>query len=276
MSLRIFDPSSGGETRSWRASAWSASSRYFVCSAYCTVGRRSRKSADGAVVRAAADRGTPAHRQGRRATPWQSGQRTRASSDWEIMQRTATTSLNSVLEPLGAPLPGIVNRTPPPRRAPAARASAGSSSSRRNRRGDRRGIARLRPAAHSPRRAGPRESTAGRDATIARPAAMYSNSFSGDVNRSEIADAGFGSTRIVALRSSSATRPGSTSPVNVTRSAIPSRSRSALTRARSGSAACPPTMSPRTFGTRRERFEQHVDTFPRIQMPGIGDHRRTA
>ena len=46
MSLRIFDPSSGGDTRSWRASTCSDSSRYFVCSAYWTRGRRSRKSGD--------------------------------------------------------------------------------------------------------------------------------------------------------------------------------------------------------------------------------------
>ena len=47
MSLRIFDPSSGGDTRSCRASAWSASSRYFVCSSNVSCGRRSRKSFDG-------------------------------------------------------------------------------------------------------------------------------------------------------------------------------------------------------------------------------------
>ena len=44
MSLRIFEPSSGGDTRSWRASTCSDSSRYFVCSANAVGGRRSTNS----------------------------------------------------------------------------------------------------------------------------------------------------------------------------------------------------------------------------------------
>ena len=47
MSLRIREPSSGGDTRSCRASACSAWSRYFVRSSNVSCGRRSRKSRDG-------------------------------------------------------------------------------------------------------------------------------------------------------------------------------------------------------------------------------------
>ena len=79
MSLRIFDPSSGGDTRSCRASACSASSRYFVRSSKFSCGRRSRKSFDGPPYCRPHDRqvsadGSPA------SVPWHAGQRTSASS----------------------------------------------------------------------------------------------------------------------------------------------------------------------------------------------------
>ena len=169
MSLRIFDPSSGGETRSWRASAWSASSRYFVCSANCDRAAADRESPATALWYARPQPRQTSASAGPARTPWQSGQRTSASSDCGDHERTATTSSNSVLEPLGAPLPGIVTATPPPRRrasraaerrivqqprespAASAAASPGSTSSaftpsRRTSRIDGRSDATIAPA----------------------------------------------------------------------------------------------------------------------------------
>ena len=87
MSLRIFDPSTGGAIDSCRASACSASSRYFVCSANAArrpqieeaAGRRSNtrpQPAHGSIARrAASDR------------PPQSGHCTTSSSAGEIIAR---------------------------------------------------------------------------------------------------------------------------------------------------------------------------------------------
>ncbi len=86
MSLRIFDPSSGGDTRSCRASAWSASSRYFVCSANCSAGRRSRYSPALRYSRPhATQASTPAASSRRDSGMRHSGHRTRFSSRPEIM-----------------------------------------------------------------------------------------------------------------------------------------------------------------------------------------------
>ena len=54
MSLRIFEPSSGGDTRSWRASVCSASSRYLVCSANSSARPQVEVLARGRAVRASA------------------------------------------------------------------------------------------------------------------------------------------------------------------------------------------------------------------------------
>ena len=101
MSLRILDPSSGGETRSCRASACSASSRYLVCSANSTDGRRSRIVAAPAArycaaAAAAGERAAVA----RRASAWQSGQRTsdeqlRPKSSADATRRSKSASSRS-------------------------------------------------------------------------------------------------------------------------------------------------------------------------------------
>ena len=83
------------------------------------------------------------------------------------------------------------------------------------------------------------------DATIARPAAMYSNSLSGEVKCVEIADAGFGSTRTIgcARQRRHPRRLDQAGERDARR-----RSQfcaSACTRARSGSCAWPPTISAR-------------------------------
>ena len=86
-------------------------------------------------------------------------------------------------------------------------------------------------------------------ATIGRPAAMYSNSFSGDVNAFEIADAGFGSTSTSALPQPRRDLGRRDQPGERDRDAQSSCPRNAFTRARSGSSSCPPTISPSASGS---------------------------
>ena len=107
MSLRIFDPSSGGETRSWRASACSDSSRYFVCSLKCAVrpqveivGRRPRHSArpQASQVNSAGVPGQPAAARRAANQRQQSTARSRGPAADLDQQR---------LEPFGAALPRV-------------------------------------------------------------------------------------------------------------------------------------------------------------------------
>ena len=278
MSLRIFDPSSGGDTRSWRASACSASSRYFVCSANSTRGRRSRKS----PRRGACTRGrTP----GRPARPTRSGELAvagRAAHEREQSggdhrpARPGSSDDSSGVELLGAAAPDVLSdlgSVEPPRDGPA-----GLERGARQSLGERR-IAEQSPDAPPARCASPGSTSSALSsclqdfaqrrqirATIGRPAAMYSNSFSGDVNRVEIADAGFGSASTSRARSSAATSRG--------------RDQSRERHARRQCRAAPPAPSPapgpvpsrarrRSAPARpaaRQRLEQDVDALPGIQV----------
>ena len=150
-----------------------------------------------AVVRAAAAPAAPARPGGPASAPWQSGTAHEREQTVRDHQRSAVTSVEQRFEPLGAAVPGVLRRgvergaRQPARPAPDRRAAAESHPPARRR-------PRARRAAHRRRRAEPRGSTAGPTRRSARPAAMYSNSFSGEVNRVEIADAGFGSASTVA------------------------------------------------------------------------------
>ena len=86
MSLRTFDPSSGGATVSWRASVCSAASRYLVCSAIRR--RRPQVGVAGRRVERAAAAGARQRRcRAALSAPAQSGQRTTSSRRGEIIAR---------------------------------------------------------------------------------------------------------------------------------------------------------------------------------------------
>ena len=243
MSLRIFDPSSGGETRSWRASACSASSRYFVCSANCTArpqieevratrcryARPQPRQTSASGRAGERRRGSPGSGRARAAR-----RRSSSGRDHLVEQR---------LEPLGAARPSEYRGRLPPRRAPAARPSAGSSSSRAIAAASA-AASPARPAARSRRRCRTSRIDGRSDATIGRPAAMYSNSFSGDVNRSRsrtrdsAAPARRAPQQLRDLRRLD--QPGERHRDRQSRAVRAA----AFTRARSGSAACPPTIKP--------------------------------
>ncbi len=120
MSLRILDPRSGGETRSCRASACSASSRYFVCSANSTDGRRSRY----AVLAARYRRPHPEHVT---CSPFRVSRRSALGTPDEREQpfgnhrRPPSDAAEERLEPLGAPIPGVVGDRCRPRLPRAGR-----------------------------------------------------------------------------------------------------------------------------------------------------------
>ena len=113
-------------------------------------------------------------------------------------------------------------------------------------------------------------------ATIGRLAAMYSNSFKGEVKRVEIAEGGFGSTEDGCLRQE---RP------NVRRIDEPgephSRCDAQLVRKRSdtceiGFLRVPADDQPVSLRNLDEGFEQHIDALPRIQMSRVHDERTIA
>ena len=105
---------------------------------------------------------------------------------------------------------------------------------------------------------------------------MYSNSFNGDVKRVEIADAGFGSDQHVGVAQPAPRRRAAAAvPVNVIRvEHSAARSASAFSRARSGSASCPPTISPCASGSAGDRLDDEVDALPRIEVAGVADRER--
>ena len=98
---------------------------------------------------------------------------------------------------------------------------------------------------------------------MALPAAMYSNSLSGDVEWLEIADAGFGSTRISALRELAgdgrrAAEAGERHPV-LDAQAV--RQAPAAARGQAP-CSCPPMTRPQHRRHARDRLEQNVDALP--------------
>ena len=126
MSLRIFDPSSGGDTRSWRASACSASSRYFVCSCERLVRAQieevRRRPAVAACRTTAQASAEGSRRPACRGTPGSARARAAVARSLRLADLG-----EQRLEPLGAARPRELRARP---RAPARRAarpSAGSS-----------------------------------------------------------------------------------------------------------------------------------------------------
>ncbi len=106
---------------------------------------------------------------------------------------------------------------------------------------------------------------------MALPAAMYSNSLSGDVECVEMADAGLGSATMSARASWLATAEGGRCPVNVTRlldaqsfgeRAQPREIRFLLVAANDEAAH---------LGHARDRLEQHVDALPGVEMARVRD-----
>ena len=145
-----------------------------------------------------------------RSRPRQSGQRTRASSRSGIIgrRRSWATRESAVsderLEAAGAPIPTARARSARGR-GPASRRAQARASAMRSLAECAAGQARARSPgvdeqSHRPRSCSTSRIDGRSDATIGRPAAMYSNSLSGDVNRVEIADAGFGQHEHVGRR----------------------------------------------------------------------------
>ena len=113
------------------------------------------------------------------------------------------------------------------------------------------------------------------DATIARPAAMYSNSLSGDVTWVEIADVGFGQRRgCRPARAAPAPPTGGTCPVKVD-AIVDARvvHASARRRAQIGLLFVAADDQRRRPRAPRQRVEQDVDALPRVEVPGIADDR---
>ena len=153
--------------------------------------------AAGAVVRPAAALARPARRGVPASTPWQSGHRTSDSRASEIIGRRDHSSKQR-FEPLGPAIPRVLRHRVAPPRASRVRPAPGRRRSRSIAAAIAAGISRrheqrIHPVVQD--LANGRQ--VGRD--DGRPAAMYSNSFNGDVNRVEIAEAGLGSARMSAL-----------------------------------------------------------------------------
>ncbi len=109
---------------------------------------------------------------------------------------------------------------------------------------------------------------------MARPAAMYSNNLSGDVAWLEMADAGFGSARISASCRRAATAAGGelSGELDAIDDAEPCRKRTQPLQIRLLFMAADD--EPANVGHARESLDQHVDTFPRVEVAGIADRHR--